>query len=90
MITVNETQLNAINNESPIHAVMILADIVEDNCSLLCLHSFHVRTLDSEITEEQYWELDLYAQQVFSLAEVRLSNASEALARFTDETRYFI
>lgn len=77
MITLTQEQIARINAEAmPIHAVCMLADLIGDDPSFLCLHEcLKLHTPDRD-------GLNLYAQQVFMLTQERVVNHEEALARF--------
>lgn len=80
MKTLTNNQIQAIYDEPcEIHAAMLLAGMIDDHCSALCIQSWLISSLDSE---PDYDALDLYAGQVFMLAEQRLTNANAALVRW--------
>ena len=92
MKTLTELQLNEINNrECGIDATMTLAAIVEDNDSLCCIYKWLVNHLEGDsLTDQAMDELELYSQQVYSLTEMRLTNADDALRRFSVDGEYCI
>ena len=92
MKTLTEVQLNAINIEDcGIDATLMLAALIEDDASLCCIYQWCATHLDPDsVTDRALDELELYSQQVYSLTEMRLTNADDALRRFSVDGEYCI
>ena len=92
MKTLTEVQLNAITTEEcGIDATLMLAALIEDNTSLCAIYKWLVTHLDPDsISDRSLDKLELYSQQVYSLTEMRLTNADDALRRFSVNGEYSV